>query len=111
MSKHDFRQIVVRNNGELRLVTSLGVALWLIANAKSEIVNLKDTTLGDVLAYEHDDSVAFLPRTASLDEARGVFEQASIQKPRRLYAIVITEHGDPHEEPLGLITPRELLQD
>jgi CBS domain-containing protein len=109
MSKHDFRQIVVRDGGALKLVTSLGVALWLIANAKGEIVNLKETSLGDVLEYEHDDSVAFLPRDASLDTALGIFEEASVKKPRRLYAILITEHGTPDEEPLGIITPRELL--
>jgi CBS domain-containing protein len=109
MSKHDFRQIVVRDAGALKLVTSLGVALWLIDNAKGEIVNLKETSLGDVLSYEHDDSVAFLPQDASLDTARGIFEEANVRKPRRLYAILITEHGTPQEEPLGIITPRELL--
>lgn len=109
MSKHDFRQIVVKSDGQLRLVTSLGVALWLIDNAKNEIVNLKQTSLGDVLEYEHDDSVAFLPQDASLDTARGIFEEASVKKPRRLYAILITGHGTPQEEPLGIITPRELL--
>ena len=62
-----------------------------------------------MLEYEHDDSVAFLPRNASLDVARGIFEEANVKKPRHLYAILITEQGTPEEEPLGIITPRELL--
>ena len=53
--------------------------------------------------------MAFLAQDASLDTARGIFEEANVRKPRRLYAILITEHGTPQEEPLGIITPRELL--
>ena len=52
-----------------------------------------------------------LPKDATVDEALDVFRSSLHGQKPRLFAIMITGHGRPGEQPLGIITPRDLLRE
>ena len=62
-----------------------------------------------MLPFDRVEAMQLIARDASIDEALAVFQRSLERKRPRLFAVVITEHGDPAEEPLGIITPRDLL--
>ena len=104
-----FSQVVSRSGGRLRLTTSSGITRWLAAMVNAGEVPFETATLADVLPFDTEDAMQLLGREASVDEALAIF-QASLERKRpRLFAIIITETGQAHEDPLGIITPRDLL--
>lgn len=104
-----FSQVVSRFEGRLRLTTSSGITRWLAAMINAGEVPFETATLNDVLPFDTEDAMQLIARDASVDEALAIF-QASLERKRpRLFAIIITETGQAHEEPLGIITPRDLL--
>ncbi len=109
MNKQQFRQIVVRRESRLCLVTDSGIARWLLSHVTEERLNLPEAVIGDVLPYESKEAMAIVSKYCTVEEARGIFETANKKHPRRLFAIVITETGQPDEKPLGIITPRDLI--
>lgn len=109
MKRHGFRQIVLKSEGELHLISSNGIANWLLGQANGEAVVLAKATLGDLLAFEEPHSVEFLAEDATIDMARQIFDEAQRSRPRHLFAVLITKTGSPSEAPLGIITPRDLL--
>lgn len=104
-----FSQVLSRSMGRLRLTTSSGITRWLAAGVNAGEVAFERATLKDVLPFDTEDAMQLLARSATVDEALAVFQASLSSKRQRLFAIIITEHGDASEEPLGIITPRDLL--
>ncbi|MCH7848837.1 MAG: CBS domain-containing protein [Planctomycetes bacterium] len=108
---------LVRNDGYSRypvyedkrfvgLLTTNGLARWMAEHAKTGRldVDLREVSIEEVVAADHrKDSVAFVARSALLDDVDAMF---SDHKP--LEAVIITEHGKPHETPIGLISPADI---
>lgn len=109
MNRHGFRQIVLKSAGELSLVTSNGIANWLLGQAEGTALVLSEATLSDVLPFENAGSVEFLSQGSTVDQARQIFDEAQRSRPRHLFAVLVTKNGSRSEDPLGLITPRDLL--
>ena len=109
MKRHGFRQIVLKTEGQLALITSKGITNGLLGQAEGSALVLSEASLGDLLPYEEPGAVEFLAQDSTVDAARQVFDEAQRSRPRNLFAVLVTSSGSPKEDPLGLITPRDLL--
>ncbi len=103
-------QIIVRHEGRLKLLSFAGITRWMASHLQGTTVDLDGATIGDAMAYEEDGGIAFLPRTATLYDARERFQMFPEREKQRLRAIVITENGKTTESPLGLLTASDLLE-
>ncbi len=111
MAEKDYSQIVVRFAGRLTVLSSLGITRWLSTRARDDTLAVADCTVGDVLEHEPQGSFGLLSRTATVDEARDLFERAPGLPQPRVQAVIITENGKETEEPLGFATPWDLMTD
>jgi hypothetical protein len=64
-----------------------------------------------VLAYEKPEALALIPAAATVEDAVDLFQRTVARRHVRLFAVLITEHGQPEESPLGIITPADLLDE
>jgi predicted transcriptional regulator len=88
------------------LLTSNGLARWVASQLQGTKLNL-DTAkvrVADVLARDHRrEQVVFVSRDALIDAVDDMFRQSN-----PLEAVIITEHGKPHEKPLGMICANDV---
>ncbi len=103
MDEKDYSQVVVKVDGGRHALLSLeGVARWLAGTSKDGVAQLGAATVAEALAYEPHGTHIFLPRDATLEEARKAFEVARRERKRaRVYAAIITESGVDTEAPHG----------
>jgi hypothetical protein len=125
MHQTSYTQVVAREGGELRLVTASAVTRWLAAHITAppvsdgsggsllpaSSIDLTDALVADVLRLEKPEALLLISSQMTLEEAVDTFQSAISKRRGRLYALVITENGLPHEEPLGIITPVDLLDE
>ena len=109
MRHHGYSQVVSRVDGRLKLTTSSGITRWLAAQAEAGECHLAGVTLADILPHDRDGSFMLIRAGATVEEALSIFQQSLHVRRPRLFALVITKNADPGEEPLGIITPRDLL--
>jgi len=109
MYSRGFSQVVSRSESRLRLTTSSGITRWLAAGVNAGEVPFETAALSDVLPFDTEDAMQLIAKSAKVDDALAVFQASLASKRQRLFAIIITEHGDSGEDPLGIITPRDLL--
>ncbi len=103
-------QVIVRVDRMLTLLSYAGITRWLGSQVNGDSIDLTDASVGDALTFEEEGGIAFLPRSASVDEARELFLSFPAKRSQRLRAVVITENGRPAETPLGIITPSDLVE-
>lgn len=103
-------QVIVKHEGRLKILSFAGITRWMGANLTGTTLDLNGATVGDAMAYEEDGGITFLPRTATIYDARERFQHFPEREKQRLRAIVITENGKNSESPLGLLTASDLLE-
>ncbi len=108
MRSGDFSQVVVRDD-RLALLTTEGVAKWL--ERQHATASLANATIGDALTHELPGSFELVSRRETLEQAQAAFIGALERGKPRLYALIITENGKPHETPLGVVTPWDVIED
>src|SRR5262245_15211880 len=69
------------------ILSTEGIALWLEAKAKEDIIALSEARLSDALHFEPTDSCIYL---STVDRAREVFAN---DLGKRLFSPLVTEHG------------------
>ena len=106
-----FSQVVVREQDKLALLTTEGVAKWLEQQIQEEVINVADAVVEDALAFELPKSFHLMSRRDTLEQAQAAFLSAVERGRERLYAVIITENGKPHETPLGVVTPWDVIED
>jgi CBS domain-containing protein len=109
MRENDFSQIVVRQEGQLTVLTTEGTAGWLERHAHARPLSLAEARVGDALAHDVPDSAMVMGAAHSVADALAAFTGFLKQGRPRLYAIIITERGTHREEPIGIVTPWDLL--
>ena len=109
MRHHGFSQVVSRVDGRLRLTTSSGITRWLATQAETGVLDLDGVTLADVLPHDRDGAFELINAHATVDEALLKFQESLHARKPRLFALIITKNGLATEEPIGIITPRDLL--
>jgi hypothetical protein len=119
MHKHDYSQVVVRMEhsahkgttaqpSELRLLSYAGIARYFAACWNDDYVDIKHLGPEDLLDDEPDGTMVVKAGDSTVGDAR-----ASLVGPAdpHVHAVLITDTGDAHGQPLGIVTPWDLRED
>ena len=114
MGDNKYSQVIVQTEGKLSLLTVEGIAKWLENQAGKDTISLQEATIADAQRAEAQEdkrakNVDFMSQDQTIDDAKQKFMLALEQGEPRIYALLITEHGEPTEAPLGIITPWDLI--
>jgi hypothetical protein len=106
MRANDFSQVIAVQNERYLVVSTEGLAHWLEAKSKEEIIDLSEMRLGDVIIFEPKDSCRYLSADDTVDRAREVF---ATDMGKRIFSVLVTEHGRPSERPINIVTPWDFV--
>jgi len=107
----NFLQFPIYLNGEfIGLITSAGIARWLVQTVDEKIISREITMMGDILKYERaGENHRFIASNTSIYEAEEIFKR-SVMEGSRLEALLITRNGKKEEKLTGIITPIDLIK-
>ncbi len=108
MKFKEFSQVIVQGKDGLSLLSLESIGLWFAEQLKANM-SIANVSIADALVHERLDNAVFMARNALVDDAREAF--SGIPNHPRLMAIIITNTGKRVEQPLGIITPWDLLKD
>ncbi|MCL4553311.1 MAG: hypothetical protein M1305_07165 [Candidatus Marsarchaeota archaeon] len=111
MGDNDFSQVVVRGKDGLSLLTAEGVAKWLAQRAQNQVINVSLATIAEANGCEACSGFTIMSQNRTVYDAHEAFTSALERQQPRLFAIIITDSGRPTEQPIGLVTPWDLLGD
>ena len=106
MRENDFSQVIVLRDGKHIILSAEGIAHWLEAKSKEDIIALSEARLSDVLNFEPKDSCTYLKATDTADRAREVFAN---DVGKRIFSILVTESGSAKEKPINIVTPWDFV--
>ncbi|MEG0471735.1 MAG: CBS domain-containing protein [Solibacillus sp.] len=111
--KQKYTQFPIYENHTFKgLVTTVGVTNWLATSMAGAGARLPQhtPTLEDILYHEKNDrNYKFISRFMTIYEAEEIFKQG-VERGRRFEALLITEHGKPHQKLLGIVTPIDIMK-
>jgi len=110
MAEHDFSQVIVRTEDGLALVTGEGITRWVAQWAEQGQFTLTGVELRDVHELEHQDNLLVLSTEHTVRDAADEFQTAIREGRPRLFAIVLTATGERTEQPVGIVTPEDLVE-
>ncbi|WP_016837580.1 CBS domain-containing protein [Ureibacillus thermosphaericus] len=92
------------------LVTTVGITNWLADVANHKILVYEMPTMKDILLYEKKRvNYKFISRYLTVYHAKELFKEG-VERGKRYDALLITEHGKPHQKLIGIITPLDLMK-
>jgi hypothetical protein len=110
MRKHDFSQVIVRGNDRrLNMLTVEGITKWLADNLDDKQNSASNAALDGVLPLEPPGGFMIMGPNKTIFDAVDAFSNAIHFKATRLYAIAITKNGGDSDDPIGFVTPWDLL--
>ena len=110
MRKKDFFQVVVRgSDGHLHMLTVEGITWWLADHIRENQHPTDAVMLGDVLVLEPPGAFLIMGPEKTIFDAADAFRNSIHQKATRLYAIIITGNGSDQDNPIGFVTPWDLV--
>lgn len=110
INKFDFTRFPVYDKEDkyIALLTSTEIIKWMAKYFSSEVIHFEDVRIKDLLRKGKNYFVTFVKEDASLYEIEELFERYHTRG-KKLQAVIITETGDRHGKPIGVITPWDLL--
>lgn len=108
MQQNDYSQIIVQDNGPVRLLTTGGVTHWLEHYVVEEFAIIEGIPLSEVLQYEPKGSGMVVSRDNPIDEVRQWFFRLPSGDVGRLFAVIVTHSGRDTDKPIGIVTPWDL---
>jgi hypothetical protein len=109
MKEQAFSQLVIEQHGSFMLLTTAGIANWLEHQVSIGLADIANSTIADVLSVEPTGSYAFLPRTATVYDAREKFVELPAATTERLFAILVTHSGRRTESVIRIVTPWDIV--
>ncbi|SRR5712692_3553747 len=110
MRKQDFSQVLVRgSDGRLSMLTVEGITKWLADNVEGNQSSANNATLDRVLNLEPPGCFIIMGPDKSIFDAADAFTNSIHREATRLYAIAITASGNDTDEPIGFVTPWDLV--
>lgn len=111
IKKQKYTQFPVYTNKEFKgLLTTVGITNWLASSMQGPHLPRRVPTLGDILHHEKNETnYKFISRFVTVYEAEEIFKQG-VERGRRFEALLITEHGKPHQKLLGIVTPLDIMK-
>ncbi|MEK4227973.1 CBS domain-containing protein [Solibacillus sp. FSL H8-0538] len=92
------------------LITTVGITNWLATFITGKILPKQIPTLLDILHHENNEmNFKFISRYITIYEAEEIFKQG-VERGRRFEALLITEHGKPHQKLVGIVTPIDIMK-
>lgn len=94
------------------LITTVGITNWLATSMSGSHLPKQVPTLQDILQHEKNAASAnykFISRYITIYEAEEIFKQG-VERGRRFEALLITEHGKPHQKLIGIVTPIDIMK-
>ena len=111
MEKNGYSHIPVMRDGGFCGVFSVGTVFQYVLRSGGKGIPA-DMTVADLGSYiqvaEHRENYEFVPKDTSYIAVRQKFEKVK-GKNKRVSVIFITEHGQPGERLLGMLTPCDVL--
>ncbi|HAU34556.1 MAG TPA: hypothetical protein DCW76_09575 [Lysinibacillus sp.] len=106
-----YTQFRVYFNKQFRgLITTVGITNWLASKMGGDHLPKGIPTLHDILMHEKNRvNYKFVSRYITIYEAEEIFKQG-VERGRRFEALLITEHGKPHQKLIGIITPLDIVK-
>lgn len=110
MRKHDFSQVIVRgSDGRLNMLTVEGITKWLADDVEGNQNSANKVTLASILPLEPPGCFRVMGPNKTIFDAADAFANSIHSQATRLYAIAITENGGEGDEPIGFVTPWDLV--
>lgn len=110
--KQKYTQFPVYNehNQFQGLITTVGIANWLATSLTGPQRQNRIPKLKDILQHEKKrKNYQFIGRHMTIYEAEEIFKQG-VERGRRFEALLITEHGRPHQKLIGIVTPIDIMK-
>lgn len=106
-----YTQFPVYFNKQFRgLITTVGITNWLASKMGGDHLPKGIPTLHDILMHEKNRvNYKFVSRYITIYQAEEIFKQG-VERGRRFEALLITEHGKPHQKLIGIITPLDIVK-
>ncbi|MBT2686240.1 CBS domain-containing protein [Bacillus sp. ISL-37] len=110
INKFDFTRFPVYGKGDkyVALLTSTEIIQWMAKHFSDSVVHFEDVRVKELLTKGKNYFVTFVDEDASLYHIEELFERYHTRG-KKLQAVIITETGDRHGKPIGVITPWDLL--
>lgn len=108
--KRKYTQFPVYEGRQFKgLVTTVGITNWLAKSMQGQYLPKHVPTLRDILHHEKGEvNYRFIGRHMTVYEAEEIFEN-NIGRGCRIEALLVTEHGRPHQKLIGIVTPMDML--
>ena len=108
IAKHGFSQIPIYDNGTfVQLLSPNVIARWIAADLDDNHV-LDAASITEILKFgQPADEAAILPTDATAQEVIDILTEVP-RKGRQVHAVIITEHGQPTEKPIRILTHGDL---
>ncbi|MER1986524.1 MAG: CBS domain-containing protein [Solibacillus sp.] len=109
--KQKYTQFPVYDSKKFKgLLTTVGITNWLASSMLGPHLPRRVPTLGDILHHEKNETnYKFISRFLTIYEAEEIFKEG-VERGRRFEALLITEHGKPHQKLLGIVTPIDIMK-
>ncbi len=109
MSRYNYSQLpVIGAEGFVGMFSSVHLIDVLSYNDNNTIYSVLDTRLDEVLTYsDRYRQVRFLSKLSTVHDAIEIYEETAL-KDHQIDAILITETGQPHQMPIGIITDSDI---
>lgn len=110
INKFDFTRFPVYDKDDkyIALLTSTEIIQWMAKHFTDSVVHFEDVRVKELLTKGKNYFVTFVDEDASLYHIEELFERYHTRG-KKLQAVIITETGDRHGKPIGVITPWDLL--
>jgi CBS domain-containing protein len=110
INKFDFTRFPVYDKDDkyIALLTSTEIIQWMAKHFSDDVVHFEDVRVKELLTNGKNYFVTFVDEDASLYHIEELFERYHTRG-KKLQAVIITETGDRHGKPIGVITPWDLL--
>lgn len=110
INKFDFTRFPVYDKDDkyVALLTSTEIIQWMAKHFSDSVVHFEDVRVKELLTKGKNYFVTFVDEYASLYHIEELFERYHTRG-KKLQAVIITETGDRHGKPIGVITPWDLL--
>ena len=110
IKKHGYSKFPIYKNKKcVGLLTASSIVKWMAQNMENSSVNLSDIHVSDIMTYEKENPIEIVAKDINIFEVENIFEKAH-KKKRKIEGVIITEHGNADEAPLGMITAWDLIQ-
>jgi hypothetical protein len=110
MRKHDFSQVIIRGSDRrLGMLTVEGITKWFADDVEGNQNSANKVTVDSVLTLEPPGCFITMGPDKTIFDAADAFTNSIHREATRLYAIAITANGGYSDDPIGFVTPWDLV--